>query len=95
MLRREARAPVGRCNDLVEKARASASNLRFAEAEALARCLGFVLRDRKGKANASHRYFTRPGYPEVINLQPDRSGKAKAYQVRQILRIYDDLHGEK
>lgn len=35
-----------------------------------------------------------PGYPEVINLQPDRSGKAKAYQVRQMLKIYDDLRGE-
>ena len=85
---------MGRCDDIVEKARASASNLRFAEAEALARCLGFVLRDRKGRANASHRYFTRPGYAEVINLQPDRSGKAKAYQVRQTLKIYDDLRGE-
>lgn len=85
---------MGRCDDIVEKARASASNLRFAEALALARCLGFALRDRKGKSSASHRYFTRPGYPEVINLQPDRRGKAKAYQVRQMLRIHDDLQGE-
>ncbi|MFU8889600.1 MAG: hypothetical protein ACNA8N_13480 [Trueperaceae bacterium] len=86
---------MGRCDDVVQKARASASNLRFAEALALARCLGFALRDHKGKSNASHRFFTRPGYPEVINLQPDRSGKAKAYQVRQMLRIYDDLQGER
>jgi hypothetical protein len=85
---------VGRCDDILEKARSSASNLRFAEAEILARCLGFALRDRKGTSNASHRYFTRPGYPEVINLQPDRNGKAKAYQVRQMLKIFDDLQGE-
>lgn len=86
---------MGRCDGIVEKARASASNLRFAEALALARCRGFALRDRKGKSNASHRYFTRPGYPEIINLQPGRNGKAKAYQVRQMLRIDDDLQGER
>jgi len=85
---------VGRCDDIVEKARASASNLRFAEAELLARCLGFARRHRTGKSSASHRFYTRPGYRMVINLQPDENGKAKAYQVRQILRIHDDLQGE-
>jgi len=30
----------------------------------------------------------------VINLQPDENGKAKAYQVRQMLKIHDDLHWE-
>lgn len=85
---------MARCDDIVAKARASAPSLRFAEADLLARYLGFARRHRTGKSSASHRYDTRPGYRMVINLQPDENGKAKAYQVRQMLRIHDDLHGE-
>ena len=31
--------------------------------------------------------FYRSGIPEIINLQPLRDGKAKAYQVKQIRKI--------
>lgn len=82
---------MSKCKDVLEKARASASNLRFTEAQALAACLGFELVKRTGKGNASHRRYKLPGYPGVINIQPDRNGKAKAYQVVQILKIHDDL----
>ena len=84
-------AQVGNGDDIVNKARASASNLRFAEAQTLAECLGFELVKRKGKGNASHRRYKLPGYPGVINIQPGKNGKAKSYQVRQILRIHDNL----
>jgi hypothetical protein len=82
---------VGKCDEILEKARASPSNLRFTEAQALAECLGFVRADRKGKGNASHRRYKLPGYPGVINIQPAKGGKAKAYQVEQILKIHADL----
>ncbi len=82
---------MGKCDDIVSKARASASNLRFVEAQVLAECLGFELVKRKGKGNASHRRYKLPGYPGVINIQPGKNGKAKPYQIEQILKIYDDL----
>lgn len=32
----------------------------------------------------SHHIFTRDGVVEILNLQPKRGGKAKAYQVGQV-----------
>jgi hypothetical protein len=32
--------------------------------------------------------YSRPGTPEIIDLQPDK-GKAKTYQVRQILDLIE------
>jgi hypothetical protein len=31
-----------------------------------------------------HHIVTRPGVPILLNLQPEKSGKAKAYQIAQI-----------
>jgi predicted RNA binding protein YcfA (HicA-like mRNA interferase family) len=48
---------------------------------------GYVLRRQKG----SHHVFThatRPGLP-MVNLQSD-GANAKPYQVRQVLRLFDE-----
>jgi hypothetical protein len=45
--------------------------------------MGYELTRQKG----SHRVFGRPGFP-TINLQPD-AGKAKDYQVRQVVAIIE------
>jgi predicted RNA binding protein YcfA (HicA-like mRNA interferase family) len=78
---------VGRCDDIIKKARAAPGNLRFEEVLVLAECAGFVHARTKG----SHHIFKRPGYMDTMNLQPGENGKAKDYQVRQVLKIYDDL----
>ena len=78
---------VGRCEKLVRKARGSPRNLRFAEACRLARCLGF---QQVRRTAGSHRVFKKPGVRGLINLQ-DRDGRAIAYQVRQILRLAEEL----
>jgi predicted RNA binding protein YcfA (HicA-like mRNA interferase family) len=78
---------VGRCDDIIKKARAAPGNLRFEEVLVLAGCAGFVHARTKG----SHHIFKRPGYMDTMNLQPGENGKAKDYQVRQVLKIYDDL----
>lgn len=36
--------------------------------------------------------YDHPRAPLVLNLQPEKNGKAKAYQVRKLLRDID-LHG--
>lgn len=38
--------------------------------------------------SGSHHIFQLAGQREVINLQPQKDGKAKAYQVRQIRAIF-------
>ena len=38
----------------------------------------------KQRIKGSHHIFTSPGIPILLNLQPEKSGKAKAYQIRQV-----------
>ena len=78
------------CDDIIEKARASTSNLRFAEAQSLAERIGFTFRRVKG----SHRVYTRPGTRDILNLQPGKNGKAKSRQVEQLLKMYENLRPE-
>jgi predicted RNA binding protein YcfA (HicA-like mRNA interferase family) len=40
----------------------------------------------KLRVKGGHRIFTRSGVPILLNLQPEKDGKAKAYQIRQIRR---------
>jgi hypothetical protein len=57
------------------------TSIRFSEAIALLKVLGFTQRIRGG-----HNIFFREGVEEIINLQPDGS-KAKPYQVKQIRNL--------
>jgi len=43
------------------------------------------------RTSSSHHIFKRKGFVGTMNFQPGKDGKAKPYQVRQALRIYDDL----
>jgi len=38
----------------------------------------------KMRIKSDHHIFTRPSVPILLNLQPEKSGKAKAYQIRQV-----------
>ena len=69
---------------LLAKALAGSANLRFAEAVTLARAFGYRLARTKG----SHHIFVHPKIKELINLQ-EVGGKAKPYQVRQLLDIVE------
>jgi predicted RNA binding protein YcfA (HicA-like mRNA interferase family) len=40
------------------------------------------------RIKGDHHIFTRPGVPILMNLQPEKDGKAKAYQIRQIRRLF-------
>ncbi len=69
---------------ILRKALASPANLRFEEACTLATAFGFHLSRRRG----SHHVFAHPGVPQLVNLQ-DVRGKAKSYQVRQLLQLVE------
>ena len=39
------------------------------------------------RIKGDHYIFSKPGIPEILNLQPLRDGKAKPYQVKQVRGI--------
>ena len=41
----------------------------------------------KKRTTGGYHIFTRPGLPVLINLQPEKSGRAKAYQIRQVRTV--------
>ncbi len=69
---------------LLAKALVGSRNLRFTEVVALAKAFGYRLARTKG----SHHIFVHPKIKELINLQ-EVGGKAKPYQVRQLLDIVE------
>jgi len=57
-------------------------NHRFNDVVGYLEATGWKLRIK-----GSHRIFTRHGCPFLLNLQPERTGKAKAYQIRQVRQL--------
>ena len=60
----------------------SDKNIRFTELRNLILSLGF---DERGKEN--HRILAKASVAEIVNLQPLKDGRAKAYQVKQVRSI--------
>jgi hypothetical protein len=78
-------------DELMEEMRENPKNVRFSDACKLAD--EFFGEPRQ--QGTSHRIWKMPwaGDPRV-NLQEDKGGKAKAYQVRQLLQAIDRLRAE-
>ena len=76
---------------LVQKLLSGTQNKRFSEVVACAKTFGFKL----DRINGSHHIFVHPDIPELLNLQ-NVKGKAKQYQVRQLLQLIEthSLHLE-
>jgi hypothetical protein len=72
---------------ILAEMRNNPGGIRFADAMKI--CVHYFGKPRK---SGSHRVFKMPwpGDPRV-NLQEDKGGRAKAYQVRQIVRAVDLL----
>ena len=69
--------------ETIQRWRRSPQNIRFIELVKMAERFGFDLKRVAG----SHHIYARPGVVEILNFQQDRSGKAKPYQVRQLLSL--------
>lgn len=72
---------------LYAKARNNPRGLRFGEFTALVEAFGHALDRTRG----SHRMYFHDKVPEFLNIQPDKNGMAKPYQVREFLRDVDDF----
>jgi hypothetical protein len=57
----------------------SDKNIRFHDLTKLLNDFGFSVRIK-----GDHHIFYREGIEEIINLQPLKDGKSKAYQVKQV-----------
>lgn len=74
------------CEKLLEQAQNAPAALRFSQLCRLAECFGFEIARQRG----SHRIYKRSGYMRMMTFQDD-GGKAKPYQVRQLLDVIDHL----
>ena len=59
----------------------SLNNVALSDFEDLLRGLGYSLDRTRG----SHRFYEHPDVPDIMNIQPDHSGQAKRYQLRDLL----------
>ena len=78
--------------ELLRRARDCPQDLRFGEACKLAEQLGF----EEVRTRGSHNVFRHPmassiraAFPLPLNLQCGQDGKAKAYQVKQLLKLVE------
>jgi predicted RNA binding protein YcfA (HicA-like mRNA interferase family) len=69
---------------VLAKVLASPANVRFSEMQGLVEAFGFRLL----RVSGSHHIYGRAATPEQINLQ-NVNGKAKPYQIRQLLRLVE------
>ena len=70
---------------LARLARGAVKNVQFSAMIDLVEGFGF----RLDRVRGSHHIFVHPDVPELLNLQPD-GGQAKAYQIRQFLRLIEE-----
>jgi len=70
--------------ELLEELKANPRKLRFARLCKIAESLGFHTR----KGTVSHRVYFREGIQEILNFQ-NEAGWAKAYQVRQFIKVIE------
>jgi predicted RNA binding protein YcfA (HicA-like mRNA interferase family) len=69
---------------ILQKAIASPANLRFRDLVRLVEAFGF----RLSRTSGSHHIFIHSVVEEAVNIQ-DVNGKAKPYQVRQVLKLVE------
>jgi hypothetical protein len=84
---------MNKCDKLLEKAENSSNNLSFTEICQLAECYGFIFQ----RQSASHVIYEHPNLRieenRLMNFQ-NFKGKAKSYQVRQLLKAISFLRNE-
>lgn len=61
-------------------------NLSFREMETLLKQLGFACTRVKG----DHFIYSRKDCPAIINIQPDKDGTVKPYQIKQAIKVISE-----
>jgi hypothetical protein len=75
-----------KCHKLYEKAKKNPKDLRFNELAFLCECIGMECDRTKG----SHFIYKLDNPFFLISVQKMKDGKAKPYQVRQLLNFIED-----
>jgi len=75
-----------KCYGLYEKARENPKGLRFSELRTLCDCAGL----RCDRIKGSHFIYRRDDPFFLISIQKMKDGRAKPYQVRQLLYFIED-----
>jgi hypothetical protein len=78
------------CDKILTKAQSSPNNLSFGDLCDLAECFGWVYRRRSGSHRIYENVDLTPDDGRIQNFQEFR-GKAKPYQVRQLLKAIAKL----
>lgn len=75
-----------KCLDLLEKARNNLGGLRFSELQRLCKCAGMWF----DRSSGSHFIYKSENPSFTISIQKLRDGKAKSYQVKQLLDFIEE-----
>jgi predicted RNA binding protein YcfA (HicA-like mRNA interferase family) len=80
---------VSRWSKVLAQLRSSPNNVRFDDLCGLVVHVGFKLRNTTG----SHKIYRHPDRPDLplVNLQRPAGGKAKPYQVKQVLEVIEAI----
>jgi hypothetical protein len=78
---------MSKCDKLLKQAQNSPNSFRFEDLLALAECHGFVFERQVGGSHRIYKHNKRKG---LMNFQ-DNNGKAKGYQVKQLLVAIAEL----
>ena len=78
---------------LLEKAKGSPYNLRFDELCRLAECYGWLFERQDGTSHKVYRHPALGNTPAALMNFQKKDGKAKPYQVRQLLGAIEFLEG--
>lgn len=70
---------------LLQRLLAGQHGISFRDFERILISLGFVWDRTKG----SHRHYVHPKLSRPFPVQPDRSGDAKRYQIRELLELVE------
>jgi len=73
---------------ILKKILSGSKNVRFEELMALAVAFGFELKRTTG----SHRILKHSTLPAQLSLQPASDGKAKRYQMKQLLDLVEEYN---
>ena len=76
---------MARCDKLFSKAQRAPAALRFSELCALAECWGYEFREQRGSHRKYKHEHLRLPIPHALQVFQNDKGKAKPYQVRQLL----------
>lgn len=85
---------MSKCEKLLSKAKESANNFRFADLCKLAECYGWTFKNQDG----SHLIYKNANLDITQGCRQtfqNENGKAKPYQVRQLLNAIENLEDEK